>query len=262
VRIFGYVLLAVGILLAILFAMAELGGGQVGIAPFVIALFLVSIGWRLRTYGSGITAPGGRAAPPATPGRGAQAGPGATSGTPDSARATAVPTVEIPMTPEAAAAIARQSARSRRLLLYVVAGGLLFFLALGVATYWGDADRAEGRTLLAIFSGAGVAFAVLCGGISWLTTQWPVQRDLRLPAYLRTTGPLELVSISGGYMLRLADRAFLMNGRAGSKELSGLNWATVDHTPHGHVLLAAWNREGVRVYAIPGYDAGLDAAAG
>ena len=54
-------------------------------------------------------------------------------------------------------------------------------------------------------------------------------------------------------MLRLADRAFLMDGRSGMVELSNVDWGCVDYSPHGHMILGAWDGEGRSVYCLPGY---------
>jgi hypothetical protein len=258
VRILGYVLMSAGVLLVMLFNMAKLGGGHLGIPPYVIAFLVASAGWKLRTYGSGIAQQKPAAVPLATPG---QQGPGTTSAPSQSAVAAAPPTVEIPMTPEALAATALQTSRSRRILIYVVGGITLFFIVVGICFGLTDPDRAEAHQFLAVFVGIGLISGLLVGVISWLTTERHVSRDLRSPTYLRTTGPVQLVSIQGGYLVRLADCAFLLKGRAGRKELSGLTWGTVDHTPHGHIVLAAWDREGKPTYAIPGYDAAPGASA-
>ncbi len=159
------------------------------------------------------------------------------------------------MTPQVAAIIASQSARSKRILLYIVAALLLLFVGLGVVLAATDKTPGEGLTFLMIFGGMGVASAVLIYGLSWLTTLKPVRRDLSGTTYLRTTGPVSVVTVAGGGMLRLADRAFLMNGRGGMKELSLLNWGSVDYSPHGHVILGARDSQGRSVYCLPGYGA-------
>jgi len=56
-----------------------------------------------------------------------------------------------------------------------------------------------------LFGGMAVASAALIGGIIWLTTLRPMRRDLQSPTYFRTTGPIQLVYIRNGHMLRLAD---------------------------------------------------------
>jgi hypothetical protein len=248
-RIWGYVLLVLGILFLVLFGIAELGGAHLGYLPFIISFMLISGGASLRSSGKGIL----QTKPAAIPGH-PDATP-ATSPGQSAAPSSEVSTVEMPLTPEITAVIARQSARSQRILLYVVGGSFVFFAALGIAIGATDKTPGEGRTFMLLFGGLGVACALLIYGISWLTAQRLVRRDLRGTTYLRTTGPVKVVPISAGAMLRLADRAFMMNGRGGMAELSKLNWGRVDYTPHGHVILGAWDSEGRSVYCLPGYNA-------
>jgi len=101
----------------------------------------------------------------------------------------------------------------------------------------------------------GIASALMIYGLSWLTSMKPVRRDLRGTTYLRTTGPVEVVSLGNGAMLRLADRAFLIDQRYGATELGALGWGRVDYSPHGHVILGAWDKDGRSVYCLPGYNA-------
>jgi hypothetical protein len=249
-RIMGYVVLVLGILFALLFGLAELGGAHLGIVPFYVSFILVMIGAGLARSGKGIV----RAKPtPTAQHAGAQTAPA--QGQPV-APAREFATVELPLTPEVAAVIADQSARKKRILLYIVGGFLGLFVGLGVVIDVTDNTPGEGLTFLLAFGGIGVVTAVLIYGISWLTTLKPVRRDLGGTTYLRTTGPVSVQAMGAGGMLRLADRAFLMNGRGGMKELSILSWAIVDYSPHGHVILAAWDSQGRRVYCLPGYDAG------
>ncbi|MGB6429991.1 MAG: hypothetical protein WBF06_05365 [Candidatus Acidiferrales bacterium] len=250
-RIWGNVILVLGVLFLILFALAEFGGGHIGYLPFFIAAFLIAIGARLRTSGRGIV----------------QANPAAAVGHPDAAMAAGQPvafaaqfsTVELPLTPEVAAVIARQSARTRRILLYVVGGILAFFVVLGIVFAAANVAPGEGRTLALLLSGIGLVSAIMIYGISWLTAQRPMRHDLRGTTYLRTTGPVKVVRVASGGMLRLADRAFLMDGRYGMTELSTLGWGTVDYSPHGHVILGAWDSQGRSVYSLPGYSVGSGA---
>jgi hypothetical protein len=64
---------------------------------------------------------------------------------------------------------------------------------------------------------------------------------------------VQVAPVLGGATLRLADRAFLMNGNGGMAALSKLGRGRVDYTPHGHLVLGAWDSEGRNVYALPGY---------
>ncbi len=251
-RILGYILLIVGILFLVLFGLAEAGGGHLGFIPFYASFFLIISGGTLATKGKGIV----QAKPSAAPLQaGAQTAPVQAPGRPVAASGEFA-TVDLPLTPEVAAVLADQGASKKRILLYIVGGFLVLFVGLGVVLDVTDKTPGEGRTFLMILGGIGVAMAVLIYGISWLTSLKPIRRDLNGTTYLRTTGPVSVEAMRSGGMLRLADRAFLMNGRGGMKELSVLGWGTVDYSPHGHVILGAWNREGQCVYHLPGYSVG------
>ncbi|MHB8434059.1 MAG: hypothetical protein ACYC8W_00760 [Candidatus Tyrphobacter sp.] len=233
-RVWGYVLLILGTLLLLLFGMAKLGGGHVGVLPLLISVFVLAMGWSFVRSGRPIVQ---THAPP-----GAQSVPS---------------TAEMPMSPEIAAVIARQSARGWRRLLYV-AGGLTVAIAfIGVLIDVFDRTPGEGITMLGAFTAVGLASGLMIVGISWLGMQMPVRRDLRAPRYLRTTGAVEVVAIpfSTGAMLRLSDRAFLMNDPAAIRALGSVKAGTVDYTPFGHVILAAWDSQGRLAYGAPGYDA-------
>jgi hypothetical protein len=245
-RIWGWVLLILGFLFLLLFTLAEFGGGHLGFVPFFVSGFLILMGFRLRASGKGIV----QAKPAAADQPGvAQSAPPA----PAAAPAVQFSTVELPLTPDVAAVVATQKARTRRILLWIVGGMLVLFVGLGVVLGATDHTPGEGQTFFLFFAGIGIISAGLIYGISWLTTQKPVRRDLAGTTYLRTTGPVSVVRMGSGGMLRLADRAFLMDGRYGMKELSVLGYGTVDYTPHGHVILAVWNREGRCVYTLPAY---------
>jgi hypothetical protein len=219
-----------------------LGGGHLGPIPFFVSVIIIFIGWTLRTSGKGLL----QTQPAA-----AAEHEGAATGTATGAALT----VEMPLTAEVAASLARQNARTQRTLLYVSGGCFGFFIALGAVLAAVDKTRGEGSTFLEIFSGLGAACACLIYGISWLTALNPVRRDLHGTSYLQTTGPVKVVPMMGGAMLRLADRAFLMNGRGGQTELSKLSFGRVDYSPHGHVILGVWDIDGRRVYCVPGYGA-------
>jgi len=248
-RIWGWVLMILGILFLLLMTMAEFGGGHLGFIPFFVSFLLIFMGWRLRTSGKGIV----QAKPAAADQPGV-----APSATPAQAAAPAVQfsTVELSLTPDVAAVISTQKARTKRFLLWVVAGILVLFVGLGVGIGATDHTPGEGQTFFLVFAGVGIVSAGLIYGISWLTAQRSVRRDLAGTTYLRTTGPVSVVRMGSGGMLRLADRAFLMDGRYGMTQLSTLGYGTVDYTPHGHVILAAWDRAGRCVYTLPAYGPG------
>jgi len=53
-RIWGWVLLILGILFLLMFVFAEFGGGHVGFVPFFVSAFLILMGWNLKKSGGGI----------------------------------------------------------------------------------------------------------------------------------------------------------------------------------------------------------------
>jgi hypothetical protein len=140
------------------------------------------------------------------------------------------------------------------MLLYVAGGFCVLFVGLGIVLGATDKTPGEGMTFLMIFGLIGIASGSMIYGIWWLTAMKPVRRDLRGTTYLRTTGPVEVVSLGNGAMLRLADRAFLIDQRYGATELGALGWGRVDYSPHGHVILGAWDKDGRSVYCLPGYN--------
>ncbi len=237
-RIWGYVLLSLGALLLILFLMAQLGGAHAGILPFLISVFLIGMGWNFVKSGRAIVqmqVPPGEHAEPAT--------------------------AEMPLFPEIAMVVARQSARDWRRVLYIAGGFIVVFAVIGVLLDIFDTTPGEGTAMLGAFGGIGVLTAVIIAGISWVVMRVPVKRDLRAAHYLRTTGPVQVVAIpfSTGATLRLADRAFLMNGAAVIRALGSINQGTVDYSARGHVILAAWDSQGRKVYGAPGYAVELGA---
>jgi hypothetical protein len=246
-RIWGTVLLVLGILFLIMFTLAQFGGAHLGFIPYFVSGFLILMGWNLRKSGKGILQ-----SKPVAENSSAQSSPASNQ---PAAPAPEFSTVEMPLTPQIAEIIAGQSARAKRILLYVVGGCLVLFCGLGVVLGVTDKTPGEGMTFLVIFGSIGVASAALIYGISWLTSFRLVRRDLRGTTYLRTTGPVEVVSLGNGSMLRLADRAFLIDQRYGATELKNLGWGRVDYSPHGHVILGAWNKDGQSVYSLPGYNA-------
>jgi hypothetical protein len=253
-RSWGTVLLVSGSVFMALFVAAELVKARVGFSLFLISSFLIVVGWTLRNSGMGIVQSNPAPSPSQTPQQ--------AHATPDqlSVRTAQFPTIELSLTPEVAALIAQQGAGTKRFVLYLSGGCIVLFILLAAGINAMEGSPGGGHDLFFFFCGVGVFCSALMYGISWLTTQKPVRRDLGGATYLRTTGPVQVVRIGGGAMLRLADRAFLMKSRRGMAELKNLSWGSVDYSPHGHVILGAWDREGRPVYCLPGYDGGAAAA--
>jgi hypothetical protein len=228
-RTFGNLLLVAGIIFEGLFVLAALGGAQFPPIAFVMPGILLTAGATLRIYGTGLAQ---------------QSAP--------SAGAAQSPTAELPLTPAVSVLIAREVARSRRFMAVVILVGISFFLLLGAGLDLA-LSAPGGLRVFPFFVAISVAFGLIVGGIWFLTGERPARRDLRASSYLRTSGPVQLVSVLGGYLLRLADRSFLLNGRAVISALRDLPWATVDYSRHAHRIFGVRDRSGQSIYRCVGY---------
>ena len=246
-RIWGYVLLVLGLVFLALFALAQMGGAHLGFLPWFVSLFLVMTGWTFVTSARGLVRH--TAAPTISD---ASKPVAAVSETPAA-------TVEMPMSPSAAGVIARQADRNLRVPIYVSGGFLAFFILLGAVLAAVDKTPGEGLQFLAWFAAVGVASAVMILGITWLSTR-PLVGDKHATFYLRTSGPMQVATmpIGGGAVLRLADRSFVIGSLAEIRALSSIKSGTVEYSPRGHVILAAWDGRGEAVYSAPGYAAAVD----
>jgi hypothetical protein len=235
-RLLGFVLLILGIIFALLFVLAWLGGGKNLHSGFVITAILITMGWRLYTSGTGFAQRQASAAPAAH----AHLEP---------VPAPQSPTVELPCPAAVSALIARRMARAQRVIALVIAGGMAFFFVLGVGMDL-TVPSPSGLKALPFLAPISVAFGLIVGG-SWLVTgARPLRRDLHEPTYLRTSGPVQLVPLPGGAVLRLADRAFLVDARLAATMPQNLTWATVDYSRHAHIIFEVRDRSGQRVYAL------------
>jgi hypothetical protein len=159
-------------------------------------------------------------------------------------------TFDIPVTPEVSAIVARDGARQTRMLAIAVAGAIAFGQLLGLGLYLWNSPREFWVYLL----GAGIgALSALMIGIVGVVIGALARRDRRELTYLRTTGPVRLDSIQGGFILRLADRSFIVDSKRVAPALRDLDWASIDYSRHAHVVLAVRNRGGVDVYCVDGY---------
>lgn len=231
-RIFGLVVLILGIAFELLFTIARLGGAEVSPTAFGVGAFLIISGWRLRTYGRGI---GQGKAFSAT-------GPAPRSGT-----------IELLLTPAVAALISRETARSRRVTVIATASGMSFFLLLG-AIIPVVFPSPGGFGAFPFIVSASLAYGLLVGGILVFSSLRPLCHDLRESTILRTSGPIEIVQLFGGYLLKLVDRSFLVNSRAAAAAIMKLNWATVDYSRNAHLIFEIRDRSGQSVYKLPGYE--------
>lgn len=233
-RVWGYIVFFLGIIFIILFLLANFGGAHIQVLPFLIALFLIFAGVKLIKYRKGILES------TATESR--------TGATEEAA------TKKMPMSREVANAIKKQIARSWKIILYLVSGYVIVFILIGALIGTFDKKPQEAIALALVFGVLGIFTALMTVLAFWLTNGLPVRKDLREKNYLRTQGPIKVIPFLGGAILQLADRAFLINGRNGMKELSKINAGTVDYSPHGHIILAAWDSKGQIIYRTSGYN--------
>ncbi|MEJ2717942.1 MAG: hypothetical protein P8182_12505, partial [Deltaproteobacteria bacterium] len=192
-RIFGLILIIVGIAFGVLFTFALLGGGEDLLYGFFVAGVLIFMGWQLRVYGKGI-----RQQEPTSD---------MSEARPDQMPPLEFPTTELPVTPAVSAAFMRQVARWRRTTAIVLACGVGFFVVLAVGMHVAVGSPTGTKTFLIVLAVTVPFFVLLVGGIHLFQRERPVRSDLRASTYLRTSGPVQVVSVSGGRMLRMADRA-------------------------------------------------------
>lgn len=100
-------------------------------------------------------------------------------------------------------------------------------------------------------AGVGLSTGIIITALAVLCGERPLHRDMREPTYLRTAGPVELVGLKFGHILRLSDRAIPMD-RKPARAVRNLNWATVDYSRHAKLVLAVWDRAGNPVYQFSG----------
>ncbi|HMK37506.1 MAG TPA: hypothetical protein VK463_20710 [Desulfomonilaceae bacterium] len=231
-RIFGLALMIVGIVFEVLLLLALLGGGKDLVLGMLISAGLIVTGWKLRTYGQGISQQQSAAASEVSP----------------EAQPPHSPTVEMPVTQAISAAFIRQVARWRRITAIIIACGMAFFLVPAVGIYLAMSSPLSHISFPIILAATALFFGLIVGVIHVFQREIPVRRDLRDATYLRTVGPVQVVSLYGGSLLRLADRAFLAEPPP-AKVLRNLTWATVDYSRHAHVIFEIRDQTGRVVYS-------------
>jgi hypothetical protein len=231
-RAFGWFLLICGIVFGLLLLIAAVGEGNVAPAAFVVVPIMTGIGWSLKTYGKGMV-----------PKQPTSVSSSANSHAQNPAQ---VATHEMTMTPAVRAAVARELARTRRLNWIVVGCIMGPLLLIGAVV---DATTPEkGTSVFGIMAAVSATSGAILGGLLFLTAELPLRRDLREPSYLRTSGPIQAVSVRGGVLLRLADRAFFVKQKALWKLLHGVSWATVEYSRHGHVIFEVRDEKGQSIW--------------
>ncbi len=167
-RIFGLVLMILGILFEILLLLALLGGGKDLVLGALVSAGVIGMGWKLRTYGKAI-----RQQEPAS----------STSEVIPEAPPPHSPTVELSLTPEISAAFKRQVARWRRITAIIVACGMAFFFVPATALYLAMSSPTSSKFLPIVLAATGLFFGLVVGGIHVFQRELPVRRDLRDSTY-------------------------------------------------------------------------------
>ena len=191
-RVAGWILFLFGAFFSVLFVV-KVFQGDFPVRGLVYGLILMVTGWRLIAYGKGISELNSSAAV-------------------SIASAEASPTIELPLTASVANAIRvlmKKSLRDSFLVFAVTAGAPLLIMAVILffdQSALASPNRAYLAIPVAIFGGAGLLF----GGVVLLTSWLPLRRDLRETTYFITSGPIQIVAVMNGNLLRLADRAFLV----------------------------------------------------
>ena len=231
-KIIGVLLLVLGVVFELLFILAKIGGGSIPPVAFTIAAALIAAGWKCLVIRRAASAHGKSGLP-------VRAG----ALDPNTAPAGAV----LPVTPKMAAFLDAQFARGRRIMFRIGGGLATAFLAGGIAI---DAT---------IRSDSGVhAFPVLatCGvvGAGIILAIWIffgerlARHDRKAGSYLRSTGSVRIIAVPAGNLVQVGDQAFFVNEGPAVKLLRSLPAATVDHSPHAHVIFAVRDFAGNPVY--------------
>ncbi len=237
-RILGYALMLFGVGVAAVLLFTGNAGFFRGLRVVLLASTVVAFGYRLTMPGPKLSA---------TP-----------SVTEASRDAIAEGTVELPMTEEVKAILAHSAAKIHRsafnALIGIVAAGQV--LALGV--YYFDLPQDPLKYYVATAVSILIAVPIV---IITLIMAARMRRDGKNLTYSRTTGPIKLVPVQNSYTLRMVGRSFGIEPKRVAPALKGLDWASIDYSPLGHVVLLVRNRGGETLYRANGSLPGPEAAA-
>ena len=156
---------------------------------------------------------------------------------------------DMPVTSELSELLQKRMRRLQKVRLITMITAALFG-AVSVVGISLAARAANALIIMPCAAGGGV----LLSGIIGATMSFEgmrLRRDSRELTYLRSTGPVKLVKMKFGYILRLADRALFLN-YGQSKLLRNLDWATIDYSRHAKLIFAVWDRGGNLIYRLDG----------
>jgi hypothetical protein len=235
-RKFGYALLVTGIVVEVLMLMITFGTtDSVSHVSLGYGLYMIIGGWQLIKHGKGI---------------GPQQKKSASNQQCDISLAPAEDSSrEVPITSEISELIQRRMQRSRKVRLIITLSAGLFGAGFVVATAL--AAGASNPPIIMLYAlGAGLLLGSIIGAaMSFDGVR--LRRDSHELTYLRSSGPVKLVKMKFGYILRLADRALFVDPKQ-SKPLRNLDWATIDYSRNAKLIFSVWDRSGKLIYRLAG----------
>ncbi|HMD41391.1 MAG TPA: hypothetical protein VKH15_19035 [Candidatus Acidoferrum sp.] len=286
-RIGGWIMFVLGIAFVVVLLIALSNGNGFPLRGLIYAIFLIIAGWRLKSYGTGLVSSAGDAAPKglfdaasiaggaggsSTPLKPASIAGGAEgSSTPlkpvsiaggagDSDRPSKpveIATVEMPFSLGVSDLIRDTAWKSGRILAMMMGLFTVVILVVGFATSQSQSESQATSHSIGALGLTGILVlgcAVLIGALWFFAAGLPAWRDLRARTYWRTRGPIQVVSMGNGLILRLADRAISVSSKGpASSSLRSMDWAVVDYSKHAHVILGVWDFDGKNVFLADGY---------
>lgn len=221
-KIVGIILLVLGVTFELLFIM--IGRASVPPSALAIAAAMIAAGWKCLAVAKA-----------------------ASSASLDPACS---PTSALPLTPEMAAYLDAYRARGRR-IVFRIAGGLFGACLAGGIVIDATVLRESAVHALPILAILGIAGAAIVW-LVWLSLgERLARRDRRSGSYLRSTGTVTIRAVPGGNLVRVGDHAFVLDECPAAKLLRSLPAATVDHSPHAHVVFAVRDFSGNTLYSVP-----------
>jgi hypothetical protein len=279
-KIGGWILFVLGIVFTAGLLVVAFTGDGFPLRGLIYAVILTVTGWRLKSYGTGLVsdvrtsaglsgiiavdaeAAGKTALPENATGIVSDVRPSAgPSGTisfdAEAAGKPALPeiaTVELPFTPGVADLLRETAKKSGRAMATVMGVFLVVFVVVGIAER--QSDQPSGPHVIGTFTLMLLMFVscgLLVGSLWFFFSGLPVWRDIKGNTYLRTRGPIQVVTMSKGILLRLSDKAFSLGEGPANAYLRSVNWAVVDYSKHVHLILGVWDSNGKNLYLAERY---------
>jgi hypothetical protein len=232
-RVAGWSFIVLGTAIVVLFVVVALTQGELRWGALPLGVITAFVGLRMRSLASGLVETPGRAG---------------------SLVQQTGPTIELPLSPREASVIRATPRKILRKTVIVLS--IFLAILLGYAMIIGRFKSASPWVGLLITGLVGGLLILMVVGAFIFATWLPARRDLREATYLRTSGPVAIVKMKNGYLLRLADRSFTVTSDVGETIANhSMDWAVVDHSRHAHIVLGVWDLSGKNVFSGQGYQA-------